>query len=1005
MSVVVGPGSLFRVTTLGCLGEPDVGDGVHVAVTLAPALGWATRPFGLRIARLADFGDVDAEFFDSDGSPLTLPFDVDEQPIEVALLPPGPGDTWVWVRVDTPDADLVVDDIGGLGAGHVLARRSAPPYTFGSSGITRLRISGRGRVERIVGVSGALASGILSVGEDQEPFGLPLDGDTAWYAGGLGRDAAYERVRRGAPTRLGPPDEPFGPGTPVGPDDEVARIDALTNQVDPWIEAAFNGADPPDRSRLSFSAVSGAPGVPGADIAHRDTRSGMDCIPALLLQAADPGIARYLGLMTTARVEPPQDDLALLVFVWAPFAINPHQLVDGVRLTQVLHSARVLDGWPVELDPVRFPSALGIGVPAGVGATPDLQTASTLGVAAGGWRVRTRGADPAADTWQARIRLLDGPVPGPVALARTDPGAAVSLHRTSGTRAVALFAGSEAGVGGVTTGSWDEVALTDPAVPAGPAGASVGWQVVLADRFGRWGAAATVRGTQPARPVPRTPVPEAHVRYDDPLDGDLSVRSAGVLAVRIPVPSPDGDAPGALAVEKVELTWAGEVSVHPVIAGTEFTVDLALPVSAPAATRTETLQAVFIDAENRPSSSATRTVTVLDPRSFPVTPTGPALLWTTRRTTLGTAELALTWPSIAPEARYRVYLASSDQLAAALGIGLVDGRLGADRPLRAQLAGAVWDRRSELSDKSIFTLITATPLGPVNGSVSVRHELSGSARGVALLRVVPVSPAGVEAPFADCGLVPVAVPHAEVPPGPVLRARAEDAGADGPVVTLTVEVEGVPAAVIAGTHPGAVLEAQLRRSRSMTGDPAYIPVIATIPMVSDPVTPGRWTATFRDVPPGGLAAYQRVSYIAQVRYPPELGLPLGVAPVPVAGGIVTPPGSPAGDAQSGWGAMSPIASTLWVPPAVPHPEAAPTFTSDGVVDTLTGTLPVVAGFTVQVWAESVDGSLVMVHGPAAAVRDWSLSVPAPAVPAERYVLLLTDPLGRVGDPVPVGREV
>lgn len=1005
MSVTVGPGSLFRVTTLGCHGEADIGDGVHVAVTLSPALGWPTRPFGLRTARLSDFVDVDADFFDSDGNLLTLPLDVDDRQIEVVLIPPTPGDTWVWVRVDTPDADLAVDDIGGLGTGRALARRSAPPYTFGSSGITRLRISGRGRIERIVGVSGALASRILDNGEDQDPFGLPLDGDTPWYSGGLGRDAAYERVRRGAPTRLGPPDEPFGPGTPVGPDDEAARIDALTGHVDPWIEAAFNGVGPPDRSRLSFKAASGAPGIPGADIAHRDITTAMDCIPALLLQAADPGIARYLGLMTTARVEPPQDGSALLVFVWAPFAINPGRLVDGVRLTDVLHPARVLEGWPVELDPLRFPSALGIGVPAGVGAPPDLPPVPALGVAAGGWRVRTRGADPAADTWQARIRLLDGPVLGAVALARTDPGAAMSLHRTSGTRAVAMFAGSEVGVGGVATGSWDTVALTDPAVPAGLAGATAGWQVVLADRFGRWGEAATVRGAQPARPTPRTPVPEAHVRYDEPPAGDLSVRSAGVLAVRIAVPSPDGDAPGALAVKKVELTWAGKVRVHPVVAGTEFAVDLPLPASAPATTRIETLEAVFTDAENGHSSSAARTVTVLDPRSFPVTPTGPALLWTTRRTPLGTAELALTWPSIAPEARYRVYLASSDQLAAALGLGLVDGRLGADRPLRAQLAGAVWDRRGELSDKSAFTLITATPLGPVNGSASVRHELSGSSRGVMFVRVVPVSPAGLEAPFADCGLVPVAVPHTGAPPAPVVRARAEDAGADGPAVTVTVEVEGVPTAVIAGTHPDAVLEAQLRRSRTMTGDPAYIPVIATTAMAPDPVMPGRWTATFSDVPSDGLEAYQRVSYTAQVRYPPELGLPPGVAPVPVARGVVTPPGPPTGDSLSGWGAMSPIASTMWVPPAVPHPEAAPTFTSDGVMDILTGTLPVVAGFTVQVWAESADGSLSLVDGPAAAVREWSLSVPAPAVPVERYLLLLTDPLGRVGDPVPAGREV
>jgi hypothetical protein len=1004
MSLVLGPGSLFRVSTLGCLGEPDVGDGVHVALTLSPALGFPIRPFGLRTARLADFGDIDAEFFDGDGNRLTLPFDVDEQTIEVILLPPAPGDAWVWVRIDTPDAELVVQDVGGPGTGHVLARRSSPPYTFGSSGINRLRISGRGTVERIVGVSGTLAARILGQGEDHEPFGLPIDGDVAWYAGGLGRDAAYERVRRGAPSRLGPPDEPFGPGTALGTEDEVARIDALTHLVDPWIEAAFTGVDPPDRSRLSFSAVSGAPGVPGADIAQRDTSSSMDCIPALMLQGADPGIARYLGLMTTARVEPPRDEFPLLVFVWAPFAINPARLLDGVPLAEILQRARVLDGWPVEPDRLRFRTTLGIGVPAGVGATPDVPDAPSLGATAGRWRVRAPGSDPAADTWQARISILDGPVQGPVALARTDPGAGVSLHRSHGTRAVAMFAGAEAGVGGVASGPLDAVAVGDPGVPAGQGDTGAGWQVALADRFGRWGASADVRAMQPARPVPRPPVPEAHALYDDLPAGDLSVRSAGVLAVRIPVPSPDGDAPGALPVQRAELTWGGEVSEHAVLAGTEFAVELALPALAPAMTTTESVQAVFVDAGNNSSPPATRTLTVLDPRPFPVTPTGPALLWTTRRTVLGTAELALAWPAIAPDARYRVYLGSSEQLAAELGIGPVDSPPGADRPLRARLAGTIWERRGELWDKSAFTLITSTPLGPVNGSVSVRHGLSGSARGVVFVRVVPVTPAGVEAAFANCGLVPVAVPHAEVPPAPVLRARVDDAGAAGQTVSVTVEVRGVPAAIIDGTHPGAALEAQLRRSKTMHGDQAYIPVIATASMIADPMIPGRWTATFSDVPPGGLVAYQRITYAAQVRYPPELCLPPGVVPVPVDGGIVAPPGPPTGDAGSGWGAMSPLASTLWVPRAVPHPEVAPTFTSDGAVDTLTGTLPVVAGFTVEVWAESADGSLALAAGPGAAVREWSLGIATPAVPVQRYLLLLTDPLGRVGDPVPVGRE-
>jgi hypothetical protein len=93
--------------------------------------------------------------------------------------------------------------------------------------------------------------------------------------------------------------------------------------------------------------------------------------------------------------------------------------------------------------------------------------------------------------------------------------------------------------------------------------------------------------------------------------------------------------------------------------------------------------------------------------------------------------------------------------------------------------------------------------------VPFRHSVPGSLRGLLFARIVPLTEGNVESGFAQCGLVPVAVPHTERPAPPSVRVTVADDGS----VAVDVESAG---------------EVRIRRARAMTAEPRYVPVVATV---------------------------------------------------------------------------------------------------------------------------------------------------------------------------------
>jgi hypothetical protein len=990
MTALTSLESLLRISTLGTRGDLDAGDGVHVSVSLNPALGWPLHPFVCGVLEPDVVYDVPVDFLDPRGNRVFPPFAIEDHgTVDVVIHghPDAPDEPWcwIWVLVDGP---AVVEALDTVGPGRPFARRGEPPYSFGASAIRRLRLSGNGVVRNVMGFPAFLGVELAARFEWHRPFGLPIF-DAPWYAGGQGEGPALDRVAAGAPSRLGPPDDPLGPGTAITPADEVSRVQALHPSIHPWIDTAFFGPTVPDQAILDTTTPPHSLVVPHADPVPRKTRSSTPCVQALTIQAGDPGLARYLGLATVLPVEPPRGDRPLLVVVGAFFGIHRSRRVGPWRLRDVIPAdtnlSQVLADQAARefaLDAVqekyRSPREIRLlPLIAGVGATQDRPDAPDLSAPPGRWRPRRLGE---SESWHQQLLLHGAPPAGPVALARLAPGAATSLHRVNSGRAVALFAGRVPKSTPATTWLLERPStVSDPGVLADPAGGT--WQVAQADRFGRWSAPATVSGPLPPRPAPRPPVVQTHIRTAALDRADTSPRSPADLRLSVQVPVAAALEAGALPLAGLELAVDGVTSVHDLTATLEVVDVLPVSPTLPAASVDVTVSATFVDTAGVRSAPAVSVVTVHDPRPLPVVRTGPALLWTARRDATGSAELALTWPAASPDAAYRVYLSTSDRLAPGLA-----------RPLRSEIAGAVWEARATLSDRADFSLVTDPPLHPAGGVVSLRHTVPGSLRGVAFVRVVPVSKGNVEADFAHCGLIPIAVPHSETPPAPTVRAHATDDG----TVTVTVSAAGLSPAVRASTAPGAPPEVRLRRARTMTTDPLYVPVVASTTLTEDA---GTWSATIIDTPPGGLAEYQRVTYWAEVRYPAELALPPDVVPVPVDGGATTPPGIPTGNLPSPWGPLSLPATTVRIPADVPALTGLLTFTRDGAADTISGTLPVTSGFRLQLWSETAGTltELAPLTPTPAFTHTEPLAVPAP----DRYHALLTDPLGRPGPLTPV----
>jgi hypothetical protein len=84
--------------------------------------------------------------------------------------------------------------------------------------------------------------------------------------------------------------------------------------------------------------------------------------------------------------------------------------------------------------------------------------------------------------------------------------------------------------------------------------------------------------------------------------------------------------------------------------------------------------------------------------------------------------------------------------------------------VRAANAKRVRAGSAKFDDKHLFTFSGETSGKSADGVIHYSTQILGSLHGLQFVRIVPTTRGGAEAPFARCGLVPVAIPGVDRPP-------------------------------------------------------------------------------------------------------------------------------------------------------------------------------------------------------------------------------------------------
>jgi hypothetical protein len=1040
------PESLFRVSAIGTRDDSDdrhVAPGAQLRSWVAPALGFPLHPF--------TFYPVRPEYLDPDGSDLIGELDVTwwvregsvtkivgvGSAVDVGAFGVVYGDItgvagqtdqtfdpWIsWITLDVAGSShlelAVLGRVSGKGERKLL-RRSAEPYNLGATRITRIMLTGDGKIDRVRGLNAARLGPdhvFLDAGAVVE-MPLPLETPSVWAVSPIGGEGGMNRVTAGAPVRSGPPDTPDN-DKPLTGTDERDRVEALVRQLGPTsakalLETSYQDDATPATQRRTQVEISGGDHSALADVGNIET---------LFTAAADPGIARWLGLSAYVDADPGDDKRPKAWIACGVWAVDDSALITkspSTTVRDILEAAgmTVADiGQPwtnflptagalspnVAVLQGRGLTVVRLATPATFGALPDVPTAPQLtpgGPGAGGG-----GEWNGADSY---IQDLDfaGPAPtGPIGFTRSvGGGPPVSMHEhldasIGPPRALTMLAGRAATIGG-SVGS-----LSDLNVPANLGG--VVWHAAESDEFGRWGPAGSLAAVVPPRPS--LPAPQVQTLFDSDhqRDGPPGPRSPGTITIRVDTPNPSALGPGCPPLELVRINVPGQTpDDHPApVPGDALETTVPAPETEVGESTTCTVTVVF-NPDQPASPSRQATLTVTDPRRPAPLDTAPTVLWATRKNAVGQAEIDVTWAAHPGHSGYKVYLADENVLTAELDrLGVVISA----SPNRATRVESIYGFRNLPFKREAFTLISEAPLSAAGGTVRWRHAVPGSLQTLQFIRVVPVASNGAEAQFDSCGLIAVAVPTADQPPPPGIDMKNNgDSG-----IELSVSAAGIAEEVLDRLRAGSTASPEYQlRCTAADSDPAYQTVISSGDLEAVPAN------TYQaPIPPGDLASLPRyvpLSFTAQVRYPGEVSERPGAVPIPSPVSATWGPDATTPH-PSEWSAPSTSVTTLITAPT-PQMHAVAQGSATGA-DLVFTALPTahplqVAPWRIRTWRRLDSGELELLEpgdlditadpstGPSG--DGWTVSQSLTLHDARghvvAYLAVLVDPIGRTGAP-------
>lgn len=724
MNSLFAPPELFAAYAYaedGSQPEADLAPGTHLRIFAGLGGSFPLAPFAVFKLTARDAHPEMVHYTDRDGQPM--------DGLDLAQF--GSGDATLYlpdeetsrtVRVDLIDHENGIDGALLLDQkGRVVAERREPRWLFAAPRLHKLRAWGASsavdirtkKIDQMMLVEGQ--PDLLGV------LGLPKEGHYPWYVGLQDRAEGLARVARGAPLRLNPMDWPQGPLSAVGPDDEVARVEAMLLAGKPFgggledlLELLVSEEAPAPREQIERQPMTANDGKQQVVAAQR--------LGALQMAALDPGIARFLGFADRYDELPDLDDgggwdtLAIVgLFALDPETFVPYGLdlsaptVAGQRLLDLLIGALEEAGGEDVADRIEESSAfvraqglivspfVTVVAPVPPWQPPSLPRPQIL---RHHWHPAT--GDTPSDQFRATFAFPRTPLVTMSALAYQRNGAWVSRHATVDVgaldppqRARPRFIGHEQEAGARLR------ALNQPAGALEPAGLlsdqeigagaePIPYRAWASDLFGRFGSPIDFTIAAPSRPKPPPPVLRVQFERAEvdaaspaklspgvlrltvfvprPYPADLTKEEADRLGSVIVVPRVADLAAGALPLATLELSLKGDPqpqAIESVDLSTPgfYERTIPLPGLEPQAKGSWVLRGAFKDTAGSLSDEelAAHPVTVWDTRPPQTYPAGIGLFWTSAPGPGPEVELKLTWPA-KKDSLHRVYLADQHGL-------------------------------------------------------------------------------------------------------------------------------------------------------------------------------------------------------------------------------------------------------------------------------------------------------------------------------------------------------
>lgn len=541
----LAPPDLLSLLAIAAAPDPDLLKGTHLRIVPSPILGLPVAPFCVWRMNSSLF-QPNVFWHDANGPVGGRP-DLDA----------ARGELFAWVEPHSIDQGRLIGHepvpvipdgfsvalLGNIG-NRLMVARSRPRFQVASPIPTRLRLRGRGPIETLrsfIVVPDQIIETIIGHDVPDAMLSLPVD-ERPWYAGGLGRGPSLKRVSEGAPRRYGPPDRPDGPLDPLDDAAERSRFDALSDSVDQQLDAILR--DPaliPSTIALRHELA--------ADLAIKRpwqaaTFSGAN---AVLLEAMDPAIARYLGLMTRIDhlpADPGQPDAWVAAGV---FLVDlTRRLPDGRQIRDLLAAPDAIEVRILNRMIAMFPALSRIAplianthfqlralvTPALAAPPPDPLEAPSVRLGIAPWKREAHGV---SERFRQEFLIDEPPLAGLAALAREEQGTWQSRHAVltlapgsdPATRSAPLLPGQKSqkvGAGAPAGLVVDTDILAD--------GAPWPYRIWLADLFGRFGLPAEFPVPEPVRQGPPRPVMQTLVHPAPRAAGD-GPAPFGTLEIRV----------------------------------------------------------------------------------------------------------------------------------------------------------------------------------------------------------------------------------------------------------------------------------------------------------------------------------------------------------------------------------------------------------------------------------------------------------------------------------------